>query len=77
MVVTRCSVVTGDSSHKATISTTAVSIMELRTCVVGIWVEVCPYDADACMSSSDDMDLSGLISPHPDVIGPFPVIADV
>lgn len=75
MVVTKCSIVTGGSRHKVVI--VSVSVVEPGACDVGVWLEACPSGADSCMPSRDNMDLSGLVSPPPDSIGPFPVIVDV
>lgn len=75
MFVTICSGVTSSGHHRTAIVVVFISIMEPSACVVGIWVESCPSDVDACVLSSNDKDLSGLISPLPDVIGPFPVIS--
>lgn len=77
MVVTRFSVVMGGGRHKAVIATAMVSFVEPGSCVVGVCMEACPSNTDACVPSSDNMDLSGLVSPPPDAIAPFPIIADI
>lgn len=77
MVVTGCSVVTGDCRYKATIVVVAIPIIGHDVFDVGVWVEACPYDVDGCVSSNYDIDISGLVFPPPGVIGSFPVIVNV
>lgn len=77
MVVTRCSIVTGGDRHRATIDAVIDSIIEPSACVAGVLVEAFAFDAYACIPSNDIKDISGLVSPPSDVIGPFPFIFDV
>lgn len=68
---------TGGGFHRETIVVVAVFVVGAGVYATGVWVEACSSDAYACMPSSDDMDLSGIVSPPSDTIGPFPVLADV
>lgn len=77
MVVTRCFVVMDGGLHKAVIVAVVVFVMEPGACAAGIWVEACPSNANDCVPSSDDKDLSFIVSPPPGTIGPLPVIDDV
>lgn len=77
IVVTRCFVVTGSSRHSTIIIIDVVCVVGLGACAAGVWVEACPSDTYACMLSSDDMDLCGLVSPPPGAKVHFPVITNV
>lgn len=77
VVVTRCYVVMGGGRHKMAIDATTVSSVEPDTCATDVWVKACPSDADACVRSSDDINLSGFISPPSSSTCPFPVVVDV
>ena len=68
---------TGGSRHKVVISTIVVFHVEPSAYAIGVWVEACPSDIKALRDVDDDIDLSGFVSPPPDGVGPFPVIADV
>lgn len=73
-VATDCSVVMGDVHHRVVISTVAVPIIGPSVCVSGEWVEACSSDADGYVSSSNDIDLSGLVSPLSDATSAFLII---
>lgn len=77
MVVTKCFVVTGGGRYKAGIVVLVVFVVKPGAYVARVWVEACTYYVDACVESTDDMDLNGLISPPSDAIGPFLVIVDI
>ena len=77
MVVTDCFVVTGDGHRRSAIAATVVPIIRFGICVVGVWVEACPSEADCCVPSSDNIDLSGLVSFLQNSAGAFPVIASI
>lgn len=77
MVEIGCFVVTGDGRHRVAIVSTSVPFIGFDVLVVGEWVEACPSDADGCVPSSEDIDLSGLVSPPSDNLDSFPVIFDV
>lgn len=77
MVVTRCSVMTGDDRHRAVIFAAVVPVIGPDVREFGVWVEVCPSDTDGCVPSRNDISLSGLVSPPPNVAGSFPVIVNV
>lgn len=68
---------TGDGHHMAVIVATTVPLIRLDVCVVGVGVDSCPSNADGCVSWSDDIGLSGLVSPPPDTVISFPVIVVV
>lgn len=68
---------TGEGFHRAAIVATVFPFLGPDVCVVDIWVEGYLSDTDVCVSSSDDMDLIILVSSPSDVVGPFPVIANV
>lgn len=77
MVVTGCSVVTGDGHHRVTIIVDVVPVIGPDVYVVGVWVDACASDADGCVPSSDNVDMSGLVSLPLDAAGSFPIFADV
>ena len=62
----------GDGCHRAAIVVVAVLVIRPDVCIAGMWVEACP-----CMPSSDDIDLSGLVYPPPDVVGAFPITVTI
>ena len=68
---------TGNGRHMAAIAVATVSIIGLGICVFGVWVGACPSEADDYVPSSDDIDLSRLVSPPPNATCAFPVIVAV
>ena len=77
MIVTGCSIVMGGGLRRVVIASTAAPVIRHDFCDVVVWVDTFPSSIDGCMSLSDDIDLSGLISPPPDATGSFPIIVDI
>lgn len=77
MLLTDCFVVTIDGRHWSAISTAVVSVIGLSVCIVGVWVEAYPFDANNSMPWTDDIGMSGLVSPLSGTTSTFPVIAVV
>lgn len=65
---------TGDDDHRAAIVAVAVPIIGPSIYIYGMWVEDFLSDAYGCAPSSDDIDLSGIVSPPSDTAGAFPII---
>lgn len=61
MVVTDCSVATGDGRHKASITAATIPVIGPNVGVVGVSLEVCLYDVDGCVLSSVNIGLSILV----------------
>lgn len=68
---------TGNGFYMVAISADVVPNIGPGVCVSDVWVEACPSEVVGCVSSSDDIALSGLISPPLDTMGAFPFIATV
>lgn len=77
MVVTGCFVVTSDGFHRAAIAASTGPVIGRNVCVAGMRVEACPSEVDDCVPSSNDIDLSGLVSLPPDILVAFPIIVSV
>lgn len=78
MVMTRCSVVTGNGRNELAIDAIMVSSVEPGgACVADIWMEACPFGPYVCMSLSNGINLIVLISPLLGATVPFPIIFDV
>ena len=76
MVVSINSVVTGDGHHMASIVTATVPIFGPDVCAISVCMEYCSSDPGGGVPSSDDIGLSGLVSPPPDIVSSFLVIVD-
>lgn len=63
------------SRHRAAIVVAVVPHVGPGVCAAGVWVEALLSKEDGCVPSSDDIDLSGRISPPPNSARPFPVLA--
>lgn len=67
----------GNGHHRVAIDVVVVPIIGPGICVSGVWVGASPCEADVFVPSSDNIDLSELVSPPTDATCALPVIATV
>lgn len=78
MAMIGCSTVTSSDFPKLAIDAIVVSTVGTGgESAAGVWMEACPSYADVCVSSSKNIDLSGLVSPHASATCSYPIIVDV
>lgn len=67
----------GEDRHRVTTVVVMVPFIRPDICVVSVGLEACLSDTDGRVSSSNDIGLSRLVYPPPDVTGSFPIITVV
>lgn len=72
MVVIDCFVMMGDGRHRAETVVVVVPVIGPGVCVADVWVEAYPYEVHGGVPSSDNIELSGIVSPLPNVEVHFP-----